>query len=238
VSSPWADPSTPTEPGEPYAGPPSGTPYGPAGYRGYPGYPGYPGYGPPGQPGYGYPPVPYGYGYPYAPGPYGYPGPWWPAAPPKPSRPGQVITSAVLAFVQSGLVLFSSLYAWFIASVLGLAARDQSLPSSLRGFGGEITVVAILQLVSVALLILAGIRALTKRTPGAWWLLLAAHGVQLAFCLYWAVRVIDLFNAVPGPDPGGTFATFTLVFAAAPLVGIGLVVGGPGKRWFDGTTQR
>jgi hypothetical protein len=235
VSSPWADPSTPTEPGEPYTGPPSGAPYGPAGYPALPSYG--PSYGPPGYPGYpgyGYAPVPYGYGYPA--GPYGYPGPWWPQAPAKPSRPGQVITSAVLAFVQSGLVLFASLYAWFVASVLGLAARDQSVPSSLRGFGSEITVVAILQLVSVALLIGAGIRALTTRSRGAWWLLLAAHGAQLGFCLYWMFRVLDLFDAVPGPDPGGTFAAFTLVFAAAPLVGIGLVVAGPGKRWFDGGT--
>ncbi len=64
---PWADPSTPTEPGEPYSGPPSGTPYGPAGHPGY-GYPGY-GYGPP-------MPYGYGYGYSYPPVPYGYPGPW------------------------------------------------------------------------------------------------------------------------------------------------------------------
>jgi hypothetical protein len=231
VSSPWADPSTPTEPGEPYTGPPSGTPYGPAGYPGY-GPPGYPGY-----PGYGYPPVPYGYGYAYPPGPYAYPGPWWPPGPAKPSRPGQVITAAVLAFVQSGVVLFASLYAWFIASVFDLAARDQSLPSSLRGFGSEVTAVVILQLVSVALLIGAGIRALTKRTPGAWWLLLAAHGAQLVFCLYWGFRLLHLFDAIPGPDPGGTFATFTLVFAAAPLVGIGLVGIGPGRRWFDGAAQ-
>jgi hypothetical protein len=62
--------------------------------------------------------------------------------------------------------------------------------------------------------------------------------VQLAFCVYWAFRVIALFDAVPGPDPGGTFASFTLLFAAAPLVGIGLVVAGPGRRWFDGATDR
>ena len=228
VSSPWADPTTPTEPGEPYTGPPSGTPYG------------HPPYGWPGQPGYG-PPAPYGhpfpaYGQPFA--PYGYPGPWWPPAPAPPRRPGQLITSAVLAFVQSGLVLFATLYAWFVASALDVLARDQNLPASLRGFGSEVTVVAILQLLSVALLIGAGSWALTRRTHAAWLVLLVAHGVQVAFCLYWAVRLLALFDAIPGPDPGGTFAAFTLLFAAAPLVGIGLVVGGPGRRWFDGTARR
>jgi hypothetical protein len=46
-----------------------------------------------------------------------------------------------------------------------------------------------------------------------------------------------LFDAIPGPDSGGTFAVFTLLFAAMPLVGIGLV-GGPGRRWFDGAARR
>jgi hypothetical protein len=227
---PWADPSTPTEPGEPYAGPPAPVPGGygapPAGY----GVP--PGYGAP-APGYGYP-APYGYGQPYGyPYPAPYPGAWWPPVPAGPRKPGQVIASAVLAFVQAGLVLFATLYVWFVASVLGLAAQGSSLPTALRGFGSEVTVVAILQLLSVALLVAGGIRGLMRRTRNAWLLLLVSLGVQLAFCVYWAFRLIALFDAIPGPDPGGTFAAFTVLFAAMPLVGIGLVAVGAGKRWFQ-----
>ena len=218
---PWADPSTPTQPGSPYVGPPPTAPQ-PYGYPTPYGHPGY-GYG---APGYG------------APG-YGYPGPWGPVPPRRPQRPGQVITSAVLAFVQSGVVLFASLYLWFIASFVDLAAQqgDPALSSArLDSLTTEGTVLAIIQLVSVVLLVTAGIRALSARTRAAWLLVLAAHGVQIVLSVYWAIRLISLMNDIPGADSNGAFAAFTLVFAASPLVGLGMVIAGPGRRWFDGAT--
>ena len=54
--------------------------------------------------------------------------------------------------------------------------------------------------------------------------------------VYWAVRLVSLMNDFPGGGPGGGFAAFTLVFAASPLVGLGMVVVGPGRRWFEGPT--
>jgi hypothetical protein len=230
--SPWADPSTPTEPGEPYTGPPTG---------GY-GYPA-PAHGPLAPPGYGYPPAP-GYGYPYG-YPYGYaggypyaypsghPAPWWPVAPQQPRRPGQVVTSAVLAFVQAGLVVLASLYVWFFASILDLAAQEPGVPSSIGGFASEVGVLAVVQLLSSALLVAGGVRALVRRSRPAWWLLIAAHGVQVLLTVYWAIRLTAFFDDVPGPDPSGVFVAFTLLFAAAPVVGLGLVVVGAGRRWFE-----
>jgi hypothetical protein len=214
---PWADPSTPTQPGSPYQGPPptAPQPYGyPSPYGGYPGH-GYPGYAPPG---------------------YGHPGSWAPFPPRPPQRPGQVITTAVLAFVQAGVVLFASLYLWFIASFVDLAAQgDPSLSSArMDALSREGTVLAIVQLVSVVLLVTAGIRALSARTRVSWLLVLAAHGVQIVLAVYWAVRLVALMNDIPGAGPSGGFAAFTLVFAASPLVGLGVVLVGPGRRWFDG----
>jgi hypothetical protein len=213
---PWADPSTPTQPGSPYQGPPPTAPYG---------HP---------QP-YGYPQQPYGHpGYSY-PG-YGYPGGWEPVPPRPPQRPGQVVTTAVLAFVQAGVVLFSSLYLWFIASFVDLAASGDPRVSSAQvaSLTREGTVLAIVQLLSVVLLVIAGIRALSARTRAAWLLVLAAHGVQIALAGYWAIRLVSLMEGFPGGGPGGGVAAFTLVFAASPLVGLGMVVAGPGRRWFDG----
>jgi hypothetical protein len=219
VTNPWADPTTPTEPGPPYAGPPPTAPYGyPAPYGA---------------------PSPYGYPQPYGWGPaYGYPPPWA-YGPVKPRKPGQVITSAVLAFVQAGLVLFASLYLWMIASLVDFAAGDPDVPADVRGLATEATVLMIVQLVSAALLIVAGIRALSRRTRSAWILVLVAHGVQVALSVYWAVRLVALFDDIPGPgpDPGGIFATYSLFFAAAPLVGVGMVLFGPGRRWFQGPGQ-
>jgi hypothetical protein len=211
---PWADPTTPTQPGSPYQGPPPTTP----------------------QP-YGYAP-PYGYpGYPTFPG-YGYPGPWGPVPPRGPQRPGQVITSAVLAFVQAGVVLFASIYLWFIASFVDLAAQSDPSVSSSRvdSLTTEATVLAVVQLVSVVLLVVAGIRALTARTRTAWLLIVAAHAVQIMLAGYWAIRLTTLLDELPGAGPQGAMAAFTIVFAASPLVGAGMVLVGAGRRWFDGPT--
>jgi hypothetical protein len=142
----------------------------------------------------------------------------------------------VLAFVQAGVVLFSSLYLWFIASFVDLAAAGDPSISSARtdSLTREGTVLAIVQLVSVVLLVTAGIRALGARTRTSWLLAIAAHGVQIVLAVYWAVRLVSLMNDFPGGGPGGAFAAFTLVFAASPLVGLGMVLVGPGRRWFDG----
>ncbi|TFV64268.1 hypothetical protein E4P40_27095, partial [Blastococcus sp. CT_GayMR20] len=145
MSNPWADPSTPTEPGPPYSGPPGTTP--PPSY----GSP----YGPPvyGPPAYGAGP----YGSPYPPQPYGYPAQWY--APPPPRRPGQLITAAVLAFVQSAMVLIASLYVWFFASLADFVVQESQggfSPATADALATEGTVVAIVQLVSCALLVGAG----------------------------------------------------------------------------------
>ena len=215
---PWSDPSTPTQQGSPYQGPPPTAPQ------------------PYGQP-YGYP-GPYGYPALYGQPGYGYPGPWGPRPPRAPQRPGQIIGSAVLAFVQAGVVLFASLYLWFIASFAGLAAQGDPTISSSRvdALTTEATVLAIVQLLSVVLLVTAGIRALAARTRLAWLLIVGAHAVQVVLAGYWAIRLISLMSDIPGAGPQGALAAFTLVFAAPALVGLGMVVAGPGRRWFDGTT--
>ncbi len=204
---PWADPATPTQPGPPYQGPP------------------------PTAPPVGSPP-PYGYGYP---APHGYPGPWGPVPPRGPQRPGSVITSAVLAFVQAAVVLVASLYLWFFTSVIGFAAQDNPAifaSSRMEQLTHEATVLAIVQLLSVVLLVVAGIRALSSRTGTAWLLAVSAHGAQVVLALYWAVR-LTTFTSDLGGAGGGTPAAFTIFFAAAPAVGLGLLLFGGGRRWFD-----
>jgi hypothetical protein len=204
---PWADPTTPTEQGAPYAGPPPTAPY----------------------------PYPYAGGYPapYAPPPYGYPMPW---GPPRPRRLGQVVAAAVLSFVQAAIVAFASLYLWMILSFGTLAARrDPSFTGDALITEG--TVLAIVQAVSVVLLILGGVAALTRRSRAAWLTVLAANAVQVVLAVYWALRLNSVLSDIPGPSANGAFTAFTFFFAAAPLVAIGLVVFGPGRRWFDGTPR-
>ena len=212
---PWADPTTPTEPGAPYAGPPPTAPPGSAWAP--PGYaPQH--YGVPGHPAHGYPPP--GYGYP------------WPAVPRGPRRPGQVIASAVLAFVQAAVVLIASIYVWFFASVITVATAGAPGVLDAEGLATEGTVLAAVQLVSAVLLIAAGVLALNQRTHTTWLLLVGAHGLQIALAIYWLVRLLSFVDDLPGPDADGVLPAFTLFFAGGPIVGLALVVVGAGRRWF------
>jgi hypothetical protein len=213
-SSPWADPTTPTEPGPPYGGPP---PMQPA-FQPHAGQPA----------GWGYP-APYGTA-PYGTAPYGA-APWGPA-PPRPQRPGQVISAAVLAFAQATVVMIASLYLWFFASVAELAASGSGgvwAPGRVDALAAEGTVLAIVQLLSAVLLVGAGVWALNRRARGPWRLLVAALAVQLVLAAYWTVR---LMSELDGVDTGRTIISFALFFAAGPLVGLGMLLVGPGRRWF------
>ena len=215
---PWADPTTPTEPGSPYAGPPTTAP--PSAGWAPPGY-GPPAYGPPGTTPYGYP----------QPG-YGYPAPW-PVVPRGPRRPGQVIASAVLAFVQAAMVIIASLYVWFFASIATVATAGAPESFDAQDLATEGTVLAAVQVVSAVLLVTAGVLALNRRSRTTWLLLVAAHALQIVLSIYWLVRLLSLADAASGPaDIDSVLATSTVFFAAGPIVGLGLVALGAGRRWF------
>ena len=222
--SPWADPATPTEPGPPYAGPPVTGPPAPAPYPAG-------GYAPP----YGWAP----YAGPPPAAPYG-PGPWLPGPPPGPRRPGQVVASAVVAFVQAALVLFSSLYVWMAVSLVGFASGQTpgAAPSSTaEDLAAEGTALIIVGLLSTVLLVVGGVAALIRRSRTAWVLVVVAHAAQVLLAAYWGIRLYSVVGDIPGQVSEGAFASFALVYAIAPLVGLGLVVVGAGRRWFDGTAR-
>jgi hypothetical protein len=217
-----------TDPDGPYAGPP---PTGP---------PAWPPPSPPPGSGYGYGPPPgygYGYGYGYGPPPgYGHwPSPW--VAPPAPRRPGAVTGAAVLSFVQFGLVLIGTLYLLLVALIAGTVAGlpDAQLPQRFSGLAVEGIVLAVVQLAADVLLLVAAIRALSRRGSATWRLLVAALAAQVVLAGYWFVRLLVLRGEVPG-DAAGALAALTpyaVLFAVIPLVALGLVVLGSGRRWFE-----
>lgn len=230
-SSPWADPSTPTEPGAPYTGPPPTVPAPSAQGLSYGAYP----YGP--LPGYAA--IPYGA---VPSGPYGGwgpppPGSWSP--PGRPRTPGPVIAAAVVAMVQAALVLVAAIYVYFFATLAGLASNSTT---GLDGtfFSREVATegyrVALLQTLSSVLLVAGGVLALNRRSRRGWWTLLAALAVQLLLCGYWLLRLGGVLGDSFGS--GGVVVSFVLVFAIGPIVALGLLLGGPARRWFgeDGAT--
>jgi hypothetical protein len=60
----------------------------------------------------------------------------------------------------------------------------------------------------------------------------AALAVQVLLAGYWAVQ---LMTEIGGFDSEGAIVSFSLFFAAGPLVGLGILLVGPGRRWFGGT---
>jgi hypothetical protein len=210
---PWADPASPTYAGPPATDPPPAPQPPPYGYPGY-GYPGYP--------------------------PYAYP-PAWPPAPAGPRRPGQVIAAAVLAFVQAAFVLVSSIYVVLFSSLIDIAADADPAsapPAEVAQLATEGTVVGIVQVVSAVLLIVAGVLALNSRRRRSLVVLVVAFAVQVLLCVYWAVRLSVIAADIPGSNPTGAFLAFTLVFFAGPAVGLGLILLGSGRRWFDEEAAR
>ena len=239
MSDPWSDPTTPVEPypGPPQTAPPQTAPQPPP-------YGQQPRYGPPpyGQQPYGAP-QPWGqpqWGQPQWGQPQWGPGPYNPAwgRPPAPRTPAQVITAAVLAFVQSVVVLIASLYVWFFASIADIASSgrpDVYTSETARQLATEGTVLAVVQLFSAALLVVGGILALNRRTPTAYRLLAGAHIVQVVLALYWAARLLDVLGDLPGADGEGSLAAFSLFFLVGPVVSLGLLLSGAARRWFTAT---
>jgi magnesium-transporting ATPase (P-type) len=143
------------------------------------------------------------------------------------------VGAAVLAFVQSGIVLIASLYVFMFASLARVAVQEGATSTSaIDGLAGEGTALAIIQLLSVVALVIGGIMALSKRTRSAWLVLIGSLAVQVVLAVYWAVRLAALSDDIPGSDPSSAFAWFAVFFAAMPLVALGLVGFGPGRRWF------
>ncbi|NEK58532.1 hypothetical protein GCU56_11695 [Geodermatophilus sabuli] len=207
---PWSDPATPTEQGAPYAGPPATAPQ-PAwgaplpGPPGVASWPGYAGYGPP-----------------------------WPVPPTGPRRPGQLIASAVLAFVQAGVVTLASGYVFLLASLFTIADGQEGFPGDGQSLAAEATVLAAVQVVSVVALVVGGIMVLNRRSRAARGTLLGALGVQLALAAYWGVRLSALLEGAVGPDPSAALLFGVFCFAVAPAVALGLLVSRPVREWFAG----
>jgi hypothetical protein len=199
---PWSDPATETEPGAPYAGPPPTTPYWTA-----------PGAWPPPVP-------PYGAAWP----------PPWPPVPSRPQRPGQVVGAAVLAFVQAAGVALATAYVQLLGTVFSMAAGQPGLPADGAALAAEAGVLAVVQLVSVVVLVAGGILALTRRGALARWTLVVAPALQLALAAYWAVRLLTAFGS-----GSGVLLALVVCFAAGPAVGLGLAVGRPARAWFAGS---
>ncbi|PWW24646.1 hypothetical protein JD79_03835 [Geodermatophilus normandii] len=204
--SPWADPATTTEPVA-YLGPPPTAPYAPPA------------------------PGPYGGGWPV-------PAPYWPAygppVPARPRRPGQLVASSVLAFVQGGLVALTSAYLLLLASTLGVVSTGFGGDAEADALVAEGTVVTIVQLLSVVALVVGGILVLNRRSRSSWLTLLVALAVQLLLAVYWLVRLSSL-DALTDDVLGsaGLLVAAVLFYVAAPAVALGLLLVGPVRRWSD-----
>jgi hypothetical protein len=211
---PWADPATTTE-AVAYGGPPPTTPYAAP-----------PAFHPGTHPGAAYP------GWPV-------PAQYWPAygppVPARPRRPGQVVASAVLAFVQAGLVALTSAYVLLLASTLGVVSTGFGGDAEAAALVTEGIVVTVVQVLSVVALVVGGILVLNRRSRSSWLTLVVALAVQLVIALYWLVRLSTLGTLTEDVvGSTGLLVAAVLFYVAAPAVALGLLLVGSVRRWADG----
>jgi hypothetical protein len=142
----------------------------------------------------------------------------------------------VLSYVQFGLVLIASLYLLVLAMITGALAGTPgaNLPVGTSGLAVEALVLAAVQVAADVVLLVAAIRATGRRTRRTWRLFTGALLVHVVLAGYWIVRLIVLRHRLPG-DISGLLSSLTgwaVLFAGLPLVALGLVGVGPGRRWF------
>ncbi|GGS37975.1 hypothetical protein [Actinokineospora fastidiosa] len=146
-----------------------------------------------------------------------------PAAPPEhapPTRPGTIMTAAVLGYVQAGITLITS-----IILIAGLGAASDADGGVVLG-----VLVVLAQLAGCVLLILGGVKLAggVTRTP-----YLIGAGLELAICLYYLISILAVddggFEFVE--DMKALATIFPLFFAIMPAIGLAMALGGSGAQW-------
>lgn len=149
--------------------------------------------------------------------PYGYPQAF--GGSPALVRPGSVTATAVLAFVQAGLVLFGALGAFAGGQVL----QDDFFTSSTNNMGAWLIVLGVAGLLVGGLLIAGGVQVVGGKPM----LVRVANYGSLALSVAWAFTLV-----IPtGSDATGVF--WAVVFAVMPIIGLSLLATEPSKRWLS-----
>lgn len=211
------------QPVDPYTGEPySGDPYTGGAYPGgtYANGP-YGGSQPPGWPGWGPPPpYPTGYVVPMYGGAYA-------PTPPGDRRPGTLIASAVLGYVNAGFLILMGFVLLTTSSIVHDLNRYNYNSS---GLSGEFSLDAVLNMVAAGLLI-GGAAVMTNRRVSGRTLYSAGTAIVLAESIYWMARW--------GTKNGQGYLNFyALMFAATALVGLGLAWFGGATNWFQRASPR
>lgn len=214
------EPQYPTQyPGQPGAAYPGGQ------YSPYPAPYGAQGFPPGQQPGAGYPPVPYPGGYPQG---YGYPPPYGFPRQPGSDRPGLVLASSVLAYINAGLLILAGALVLFGVSVVHDLERTFNSDS---GIGSEFVVAGIANLVAGGLLIAGSVNFSNRSNTGR---ILASVGnvIVLGAAVFWMTQFNDEYD---NGDDGFLFwgvlfvtlSVLTLAFSFVPTV----------NKWLSGAAR-
>lgn len=143
-------------------------------------------------------------------------------------RPGTVTAAAILAFIQAGITTITTIVVFG-----GLASADEGVSGTEAVLAW---VVAFAQAIGVVLLIVGGIQAIGGKSRV---LLVAGCALELAVCLFWAIRFAvihsggnEVINAGKGVLIG-----FAVFFAIMPVISLVLSLTGPATEYFQSRSE-
>ncbi len=175
------------------------------------------------NPGYAGPPPSDHYPPQYAP----LPPPGYPPAYPPPwdsGRPGGLMASSVLAYIDAGLLILAGLILLIGASAVD--SWNNAFGSSDQGFTAELATDGLVNLLSASLQIAGGVM-MSARNPRGRTLFTAGATICIAAALYWVLRVHDAGVAI-----------WTAVFVALPIIGLSMAWTAPATIWLHGGDPR
>jgi hypothetical protein len=151
----------------------------------------------------------------------------YPAAYPPPwdsGRPGGLMGSSVLGYIDAGLLILAGLLLLIGASAVD--SWNNAFGSSDQGVTAELAVDGLINLVSAGLQVAGGVMMSSRIARGRNVFSLGA-GICIAAGIYWALRVHD-----------GGIAVLTAVFIALPIIGLLMAWTPQATVWLQGGDPR
>ena len=139
-------------------------------------------------------------------------------------RPGMAVASAVLGFINAGLLIIASIVLFATAATIDSVTNGNSDFFDFGDAVAEITTDGVLDLIAAALMIVGAIQLLGRKPIGLV-LTLVSSGLTVAYAIYWLVRT--------SVNPGAL--STAILFMAIAVIAAALAIPPSVRTWLNRT---